>query len=141
MAKGMYVPLDVNYLRDPKVRKAGPEAELLYLRSLAYAKGGSTDGNIPEFDLPVVAVGLPRVNQRVNALVANGLWTETGDGWYIAGWKKWNKTNRQLAQDKEAKRRGAEKTNHARYHVGPDGDFNASCSLCRAAQTDDGAVA
>jgi len=141
MARGIYVPLDVNYLRDPKIRKAGAEAELLYLRGLAFAKGGNTDGHIPEFDLPVVAVGLSRVSQRVKALVMHGLWTTEGEGWYITGWRKWNKTNRQLAQDKEAKRKGAEKTNHARYHTGPDGDFNASCSLCRAGQSDEGANA
>lgn len=141
MAKGIYVPLDVNYLRDPKIRKAGPDAELLYLRGLAHAKGGSTDGHIAEFDLPVVAVGLTRIPQRVKALVANGLWEREDEGWYIAGWRKWNKTNRQLAEDKEAKRRGAEKTNHARYHVGPDGDFNPTCSLCRDAIANGGAVA
>src|SRR5690606_9582809 len=141
MAKGIYVPLDVNYLRDPKIRKAGAEAELLYLRGLAYAKGGGTDGHIPEFDLPVVGVGLTRINQRVQSLVRHGLWSTEDEGWYISGWRKWNKTNRQLAQDKEAKRKGAEKTNHARYHTGPAGDFNASCSLCRAGQSDEGANA
>lgn len=141
MAAGIYVPLDVNYLRDPKVRRAGPEAELLYLRSLAHAKGGSTDGFIADFDLDVVAVGLPRTRQRVKALIDNALWAEVDGGWQIAGWTKWNKTNRQLADDKEAKRRGAEKTNHARYHVGPDADFNPSCSLCRTALSNGGVIA
>ena len=141
MAKGIYVPLDVNYLRDPKIRRAGPEAELLYLRSLAHAKGGNTDGFIADFDLDVVAVGLPRTKQRVKALIDNGLWIEGTGGWQIAGWTKWNKTNKQLAEDKEAKRRGAEKTNHSRYHEGPDGDFNPSCSLCRDAIANGGAVA
>lgn len=132
MAKGMYVPLDVNYLRDQKIRRAGPDAELLYLRGLAHAKGGSTEGRIDDFDLDVVAVGLSRVRQRVASLVEHGLWIEVEGGWLISGWSKWNKSNKQLEADKEAKRRGAEMTNHKRYHVGPDGDFSASCSLCRS---------
>ncbi len=144
MAKGIYVPLDVNYLRDPKVRRAGHEAELLYLRGLAHAKGGNTDGLIADFDLDVVAVGLPRVKQRVVALVENGLWVEVKDGWQVAGWTKWNKTNGELAEEKESKRRGAEQTNHTRYHTDEEGnvtDFNPSCAICRAAQTKRGAVA
>lgn len=31
-APSVYVPLDVNYLRDPKVRRAGSEAEVLFVR-------------------------------------------------------------------------------------------------------------
>lgn len=144
MAKGVYVPLDVNYLRDPKVRRAGPDAELLYLRSLAHAKGGDTDGFVADFDLEVVAVGLPRVQQRVAALVKNGLWIEGTGGWQIASWTKWNKTKKQLADDKAAKQRGAEITNHGRYHTDDQGkvtDFNSSCSLCRDAMQNGGAVA
>ena len=42
-APSVYVPLDANYLRDPRIRRAGPDAELLYLRALAHAKAGETD--------------------------------------------------------------------------------------------------
>ena len=54
----MFVPLDVNYMRDPRIRRAGPDAELLYLRALAYAKGGETDGFVHDFDLDANASGL-----------------------------------------------------------------------------------
>lgn len=127
----IYVPLDANYLRDPKVRRAGPDAELLYVRSLAHAKGGGTDGYIADFDLPVVGVGLTKLPQRVAALVKHGLWDEAEGGWEITNWTKWNKTQSQLREDKEARRRGAELTNHKRYHLGKDGEINLSCSLCR----------
>ena len=53
----MFVPLDVNYMRDPRIRRAGPDAELLYLRALAYAKGGETDGFVHDFDLDAIATG------------------------------------------------------------------------------------
>lgn len=139
MAKGVYVPLDVNYLRDTKVRRAGPDAELLYLRGLAHAKGGSTDGFIADFDLEVVGVGLSRLPSRVSSLIANGLWKEVEGGWRICGWTKWNKTNKQMEEDRQARKLGAEKTNHKKYHAGPDGDFNPSCSLCRDAMASGGA--
>lgn len=131
MAKGMYVPLDVNYLRDPKIRRAGPDAELLYVRGLAYAKGGFTDGLIADFDVPVVGVGLSKISARVAALVREGLWLKTCDGYEICGWTKWNKTNGELSEAKEAKRRGAEATNHKRYHI-DGGEPSWSCALCKA---------
>lgn len=139
MAKGVYVPLDVNYLRDPKIRRAGTDAELLYLRGLAHAKGGSTDGFIADFDLEVVGVGMTKLPSRVTSLIDHGLWKEVEGGWRIAGWTKWNKTNKQMSDDKEARKLGAEKTNHKKYHTGDEGDFNASCSICRAAMSNGGA--
>ena len=35
---GLFVPLDVNYYEDSKIRQVGPMAELLYVRSLAFVK-------------------------------------------------------------------------------------------------------
>lgn len=100
---GAYVPLDVTFLRDKDIRLAGPDAELLFLRGLAYAKGNFTDGDIPEYDLPVIAVGLKNVQARVDALVADGsgLWTVIDGGWHIRGWSHWNETSEQTAKKKQ----------------------------------------
>jgi hypothetical protein len=89
-APSVYVPLDANYLRDPRIRRAGPEAELLYLRGLAYAKAGETDGMVYEFDLDAVAVGLNKVPNRVAALIREKAWEERDEGWFITGWFNWN---------------------------------------------------
>ena len=132
MARGIYVPLDANYLRDPKVRRAGPDAELLYVRGLAHAKGGGTDGMIEDFDLPVVGVGLPKLQARVDALVKVGLWEQRTGGYYISGWLNWNPSTAELADKKEQRRKGAEATNHKRYHLGPEGEPVFTCSLCRS---------
>jgi hypothetical protein len=117
---GQFVPLDVNYLRDRSIRRAGPDAELLYIRSLAHAKAGGTEGFIGDFDLEVVAVGLRNTPRRVSALVREELWVPVDDGWRIRSWEKWNATNEQVTAEKNAKRAAAIKTNHERWHVDSD---------------------
>lgn len=126
---GVYVPLDINYLRDPKIRRAGPDAELLYVRSLAHCKGAETDGIVWDFDLEVVAVGLNRVQARVESLVKVGLWEPVEGGWKIAGWEKWNPLTADLRDLKERQRIAAIATNHQRYHV-EKGEFSKSCPYC-----------
>lgn len=131
MAKtpGLYVPLDMNYLRDPDIRRAGPDAELLFIRSLAHSKSGNTDGKIWDYDLDVVAVGLKGVPARVNALVREGLWIVEDGGWRIRSWGKWNMTQAEIREDKQRRRAGAALTNHERWHV-KEGKFDDECPLC-----------
>lgn len=128
-APSVYVPLDVNYLRDPRIRRAGPDAELLYLRALAHAKGGETDGMVYEFDLDVIAVGLTKVQQRVAALVREKAWEPREEGWFITGWFKWNKSTEELRNEKERKRIGAARTNHGKHESKGEGPFSW-CPVC-----------
>lgn len=128
-APSVYVPLDVNYMRDPKIRRAGHEAELLYLRSLAYAKGGETDGQVHDYDLDVIAVGLNKVQQRVAALVREGAWQQVDGGWFITGWFNWNDSTEKLRDRKKARAEGAARTNHKRHRDGGH-PFVAGCLVC-----------
>lgn len=125
----MYVPLDVNYLRDPRIRRAGPDAELLYVRGLAYAKGGETDGLVYEFDLPAIAIGLRNVPGRVSALVREKAWEVRDEGWFICGWFNWNESTEALRHTKRKRAEGAAKTNHRR-HVDNGAPFVGSCHIC-----------
>jgi hypothetical protein len=125
----MYVPLDVNYMRDPRLRRAGHEAELLYLRSIAYAKGGETDGVVYDYDLEVIAVGLPRVAARVAALVREKAWEEREGGWFITGWFNWNEPIVALRDKRQRQAHGAAKTNHKK-HTGNGLPFIGSCPVC-----------
>lgn len=111
---GNYVPLDVNYARDRAVRAAGPDAELLYVRALAYAKGARTKGHIPDYDLPVVAVGLKAVPRSVSALVRQKLWVEEDGGWRIRSWDPWNEVGDTRS---ESQSEGGRRGNHERWHV------------------------
>jgi hypothetical protein len=119
---GNYVPLDVNYVRDAAVRRAGEAAELLFIRSLAYAKGAKTRGKIPDYDLDVIAVGMKNVPARVAALVESRLWIATDDGWEIRSWAQWNSAN-------EAESDAGRKAAHVRHHV-QTGKRSQECPYC-----------
>lgn len=128
-APSVYVPLDANYLRDPRIRRAGPDAELLYLRGLAYAKAGETDGMVYEFDLDIVAVGLNKVPNRVAALVLEKAWEARDEGWFITGWFNWNDPVDKLREQKRKRAEGAAKTNHGK-HIERGHPFIGDCLVC-----------
>jgi hypothetical protein len=131
---GNFVPLDVNYPRDPAIRQAGPDAELLYVRALAYAKGARTRGYVPEFDLPVVAVGLRSVPRSVKALVRENLWIEADGGWRIRSWDPWNETADKLS---DSQSEGGRLGNHERWHVARD-VVDQDCEWCTVSPPDIG---
>lgn len=128
-APSVYVPLDVNYLRDPRIRRAGPGAELLYLRALAYAKGAETDGFVHDYDLNVIGVGLKNLPTRVAALVREKAWEERDGGWFISGWFHWNESTGSLRDKRKRQADGAAKTNHKR-HQDRGAEFIRDCMVC-----------
>ncbi len=107
----LYVPLDVGFSRDPKVRRAGTASELLFVRALAYVKDAETDGIVPRDDLPAIGVRLRNLDESVAALVREGLWEEHPDGWLISAWHVWNEPmeaidrRRQLARNRQTRKR------------------------------------
>lgn len=129
---GNYVPLDVNYVRDAAIRKAGPMAELLYIRSLAYAKGAKRGGVVPDYDLEVVGIGITRLKSLATKLVEVGLWVRDSDGWTIRSWERWN-------GEDEAVSAGARLGNHIRWHV-KTGKHDPECEHCVASAGDRGAI-
>lgn len=123
-----FVPLDLNLPRDPAIRRAGPDAELLFIRGLIYLKQSDLDGVIPEFDIDVVSVGLRNVRRAVDSLVAQGLWEKRPGGWHVRSWLKWNLSQAEQADKKQKARIGALKTNHSQ---GRHEEPNEECPLCQ----------
>ena len=124
---GEFVPSDVDTVHDPAIRAAGYKAELLFRRANEYSKRTKSDGVVPKYDLPIVGIGIPGpLAPLAAALVRVGLWQDSGDNWTIPKYLKWNLSQSEIADDKEAKRLGAIKTNHKR-HAEPD----RSCPICR----------
>jgi hypothetical protein len=103
---GPYVPLDVHYSRDRGVAAAGEAAELLYVRGLAYCKAAYSDGSIPDYELPIVAARLSKVQQRVEALVREELWVVVPGGWHVRSWGRWNESSdeQKAKRDRDAER-------------------------------------
>lgn len=121
-----FVPLDVNFAHDGALRAAGPMAELLFIRGLAYVRRTRTNALVPAYDLPVVGVGIPNPTRHAAALVREGLWVKADGGWRIRSWSKWNPRS-------EAERTGRQSAggtlgNHNRWHV--NGRRNDDCRFC-----------
>jgi len=123
---GEFVPLHVHFQRDPCLQRAGANAELLFIRTLAHARVHKTDGAVTEFDLRSVGAGLRRPREAAQALVREGLWIATEDGWSIRSWEKWNGSNPQVT---DAQSRGGTIAAHNRWHR-DRGEFDPDCPLC-----------
>lgn len=138
---GEFVPSDVDTVHDPAIRAAGCLAELLFRRGNEYSKRTKSDGKIPKYDLSIVGVsieddlkslGIPAhvvanlLPKLARKLVKSGLWEDRGGHWFIPKYLKWNPSQAEIGEAREAKRLGAMKTNH-RKHAEPDSD----CPICR----------
>lgn len=125
-----FVPLDLQLPRDPAIRRAGPTAELLFIRGLIYLKASNSDGFIPEFDLPVVGVGIPATAKAAGALVDAGLWQPSPGGWLCRSWLKWNLSEAEKVEEREQRKLGALKSNHKQ---GRHADSAMpDCPMCKA---------
>lgn len=110
MAKAgrLYVPLDTEFFRRPRIVRLGLEGRALYLAGLCWCKQQLTDGSIPYEALPslVADAGIERrrVDKAVAALVLNDAWEANGEGWHVADWSQWNKTRAEIDEESERKR-------------------------------------
>lgn len=111
-----YVPLSVYYADDEAVMDAGEDAELMFLRMLAYAgRTPTTEGYVPR-RVCLTRLGIaarPEVGPetapetRLERLVESGLVAVEGDGYRIISWLKWNRSVEEMglerAQDRQRK--------------------------------------
>lgn len=125
---GPYVPLDVNYARDRAIAAAGEEAELLYLRALAYCKGTFSEGFVPDHEVDEIAKRLKRVPQRIAALVREELWSVTDGGWLIRNWNRWNESSEEVQAKRE---REAERQRRKRERDKERTDSNVTADVPR----------
>ena len=105
--------LSVGWYRDPKVAPLSVQAELLYVRGIAYTVDELTDGFVSRQALPIIAAKLDEPEQLAAELCAAKLWLRRRYGWTYppAVWSKWQET-----KDKVAARRqdAAERQRRAR---------------------------
>lgn len=127
---GLYVPLDVEFDSDDKLILAGPMAELLFVRGLAFAKRTMSNGDITTAQLVVVGRGIPSAKKHAERLVEVGAWRATPNGFHITAWLKRNKSVDAITSEREAKKAASAKANHERWHVGDGTKPSATCPLC-----------
>lgn len=106
---GEFVPLSSNFSDDPAVLEVGPDAELLYLRGLQYAKRQRTDGHIPKVALSTVGRDIRRYTTLPQRLVTAGLWVAVNGGWNIRSWDGWNPTRAEREERSAVRRQAAQK--------------------------------
>ena len=86
---GRYAALAAAYYDDPAIIEVGPDAELWYVRVLAWcAAHPETDGVIP-LEVAVNRLGIPNAMTCVNICDSHGLVAKNGDSVSVEPWVKW----------------------------------------------------
>lgn len=105
-----FVKLSINYRFDFIMTGTSPQAELIFLRSLAWSGLNNSHGIIPAGEIrSLVSLGKPAT--LVAELVAGGYWEPHPRGWVISQWDKWQKDFEQVQakRGKDAKRKRDER--------------------------------
>lgn len=101
---GRYAALAADYYDDPAIIAAGPDAELWYVRALAWcANHPETDGVIP-LEVALYRLGIPDAMSRVITCDSHGLVTKNDDSVSVTSWVKWNDSWRDIQDRTESKR-------------------------------------
>lgn len=120
----LFIKVDVNFQLDPKIMAVGPEAELMFLRGLAWSKSRQTDGEVPMSALPLLALGLRDEPLEIaGRLVIHGIWQATDDGYRVPfeKWSKWQVTKVQVDEISRKRSDAGRKGNEVRWgNEGPN---------------------
>jgi hypothetical protein len=84
----LFIRLSTQVLTDAKIISAGPEATVLWIKGLLYAKEHLTDGIVPADALPLISIGLTDVDSAVKRLIQIDLWAPCAEG-YTVGSERW----------------------------------------------------
>lgn len=109
--RGTYAPLAARYYEDEKIMNVGRDAELLYVRSLAFCASSMSDGYMSEPQARSIAGRLRSFCRSSAELLQSGLWRRASDGrgYVVSAWLKWNPSaddiRAGLEQDAARKRR------------------------------------
>lgn len=98
-----WVKLDSSYYNDAAIMRAGDQAELLFVRAMAYCGNQENGGVVPREALPRLMPVKGRHAAR--ALVREGLWVEIPQGWAFVSWEKHQASKPQLEAKRAAGRR------------------------------------
>lgn len=115
-SNGPYAPLSAIYYRDDAILEAGEQAELLFVRCLAFLADSASDGFITERQMRVVVgMGMRNVPGRVQSLVSSGLLTCVDGGYLMRSWLKWNKSTDEIGKHlkRDRERKQAEKVENS----------------------------
>lgn len=94
MAGTRWVRINLDYLRNPKVREVSSQAVLLHLASILWTADQVKDGYLPGHILSDLAhmarMTTPAATKRADELVKAGLWDVNDAGWHVHGFDELN---------------------------------------------------
>lgn len=109
----IYAPLSAHYFDDEAVMEIGEDAELMFVRMLAYAaRIPEAEGHLPR-SVCLNRLGFSssendrekRPENRLEKLRESGLVSETPSGYQINSWLRWNPSASQMGRERERDRR------------------------------------
>mgnify|MGYP006980408098 CR=1 FL=1 len=104
---GRYAALAATYYDDPAIIAVGTDAELWYVRALAWcAAHPETDGVIP-LEVAVNRLGIPDAMSHVITCDSHKLVAKNDGSVSVTSWVKWNDSWRDIQERTEAKRASA----------------------------------
>lgn len=104
---GRYAALAATYYDDPAIIAVGPEAELWYVRALAWcAAHPENDGVIP-LEVALYRLGIPNAMSHVITCDSHGIVEKNDDSVSVTSWVKWNDSWRDIQERTESKRAAA----------------------------------
>lgn len=113
-ANGGFAPLSATYYEDDAILEAGPMAELLFVRSIAFCAKTLSDGFVSSRQLSrSLAPDLDDAEDLAEVLVTVGLWTHADGGYTVRSWLKWNRSREEITRNRAkdaARKRGDEPT-------------------------------
>ena len=101
---GRYAALAAAYYDDPAIIAVGTDAELWYVRALAWcANHPETDGVIP-LEVALYRLGIPDAMSHVTSCDSHGLVTKSHASVSVTSWVKWNGKWRDIQAKNDTKR-------------------------------------
>lgn len=101
MAGTRWIPLDVDYFRNPKALAAGRDGRALHVASICWSGAHLTDGMIPREVVPLLLGESGARASSVDRLVAVGLWLPCGDGYEIHDYLAHNDSRDRVEQERK----------------------------------------
>lgn len=90
-----YVRIDDHITENPAIIRVGPLAAWLFLAGLCYCSRQLSDGAIPAGVLGQLSA-VDKPHRHAAALVAEGLWQTTTDGWQVVDYTQWQRSRAEV---------------------------------------------
>lgn len=99
----IYLPLDVSFMDDEKIIRAGEHAGWLYLAMALRCKALGLDGLLS--DVQVARLHVPDWQARLEALVREKAVVERKNGYFLPAYLKWNESSKEKEERLERDRK------------------------------------